>query len=132
MATPAQQITLAHRVRMYVRIRDAKKAAKDEFDKSVKKMNQALEKLEGEILEDLNASGGESIRTEFGTAYKSIQSSASVKDRDEFEKFCEATGNKEAMDIRANKKIVRELLKAGTPVPGVNYTETVTVGVRRS
>lgn len=132
MAAPATTLTIAHKVKMYIRIRDAKAAAKKEFDKSVAKMNQAMQKLEGDILTELNAQGGESIRTEFGTAYKNIVSSASVKDREQFEEFCRESGNEAAMDIRANKKIVRELLQAGTVVPGVNYTETTTIGIRRS
>ncbi len=129
VAPPA---TPQDRVKNFVRLRDYKKAADAEFKRSMKRVNDAMAKLEGELMKDLAASGGNSISGEAGVVYIKTVSTATVKDRSEFLRFAlSSTENLEALDVRANKKIVRELAEKGTVVPGVNYTELKSVGVRR-
>ena len=123
--------TMSTKVEQYVQLRDYKKQAESEFKESMTRVNEAMAKLEGELMAGLNAEGVESIRADTGTAYIKTQTSATVKDREEFLKFVFTTKNLELMDVRANKKIVRELGEQGTVVPGVNYTEVKQVGVRR-
>jgi hypothetical protein len=125
--------TLATKVEQFIKLRDHKTAAKKAFDESMQRVNQAIDKLEGEIMAALEAEGLKNAKSESGTAYLITQSSASVKDRDAFEEWAEETGNRGAMDIRANKKAIRELLDEGVEeIPGVSYSERVTIGVRRS
>lgn len=124
--------TLSTKVSQYIQLRDHKAKAKKAFDASMERLNLGMEKLEAEILAGLDAEGLLNIKTDNGTAYKNTMSSATVKDREAFEEWAEQTGNKGAMDIRANKKAIRELLDKGVKVPGVKFTETVTIGVRRS
>lgn len=119
------------RIDQYVKLRDYKKAADAEYKKSMERVNQAMTKLEGQLSEDLEASGGNSLSGNNGVAYFKSQSSATVKDRDAFLKFVFESRNLELLDARANKKIVRELGAEGTAVPGVTYTEIRQVGVRR-
>jgi hypothetical protein len=130
MTTP-QETTPQDRIDKYVKLRDYKKEADGEFKKSMERVNQALTKLEGELAKDLEASGGTSLTGANGTVYFTTRSTASVKDRDEFLRFVFETRNLELLDVRANKKIVRELGAEGTVVPGVTYTEIKQVGVRR-
>lgn len=125
------ETNMATKVEQYVQLRDYKKKADDEFKEQMTRVNEAMKKLEGELMAGLDASGGESISGKTGTAYLKTQSSASVKDREEFLKFVFTTKNLELLDVRANKKIVRELGEQGTAVPGVNYTEIKQIGVRR-
>lgn len=127
------EATLETKVQQFIKLRDHKTAAKKAFDTSMKRVNQAVEKLEGEILAVLQEQGLKNIKTEDGTAYQNTLSTATVKDRDAFEKWADETGNRGAMDVRANKKAIRELLDGGVgEIPGVAYSERVTVGVRRS
>jgi hypothetical protein len=61
-----------------------------------------------------------------------MKSTATVKDRDAFFKFALQTRNLEVMDIKANKRVVKELQeKNGVAVPGVKFTEIISIGVRR-
>jgi len=115
----------------YIRLRDHKKAADSTFKQSMERVNAAMKKLEAELMKDIQASGGDSLSGEAGTVYIKTVSNASVKDRDEFLKFVFTTRNLEVLDVRANKAVVRELGDKGTVVPGVNYTEMKSVGVRR-
>ena len=119
-------------IEKYVKIRDAKDAAKKAFTTSTKRMTDALTKLDGLILAALDKEGLESAPTDAGTAYKKSRSSCSVKDRDEFYNFAVSTGNLEAIDMKANPKIVRELMNGGVDVPGVKYSESIFIGVRRA
>lgn len=124
--------TLAVKVEQFIKLRDHKTAAKKAFDKSMERINMATEKLEGEILAALQEQGLQNIKTPAGTAYQNTQSSATVSDREAFEAWADETGNRGSMDIRANKKAIRELLDEGVEVPGVTFSERVTIGVRRS
>ena len=119
------------KIGMYVKLREYKKRADDEFKLSMVRVNQAMTKLEAELMEDLNASGGKSISGDAGTVYIKTQNSASVKDRDAFLRYVFQTKNIELLDVRANKGIVRELSAKGEVVPGVSYTEIKQVGIRK-
>lgn len=119
------------RISNYVRLREFKKGADAEFKKSMERVNDAMKKLEGELMKDIEASGGTALSGERGTVYTTIKSTASIKDRDAFLRFVFQTKNLEVLDVRANKTIVRELGAAGTVVPGVNYTEVKVIGVRK-
>lgn len=127
-----ETMKLPEMIEKYVKIRDAKDAAKKAFTTSTKRMTDALTKLDGLILAALDKEGLESAPTDAGTAYKKSRSSCSVKDRDEFYNFAVSTGNLEAIDMKANPKIVRELMNGGVDVPGVKYSESIFIGVRRA
>lgn len=122
-------LTLEQMVDNYVKIRDAKDNAKKAFTLETGRMTAALVKLDGLILAALE--GAESIKTQYGTAYTKSRTSCSVKDREAFYKFALDTENLGAIDMKANAKAVRELMQDGVVVPGVNYSETLVVGVRR-
>ncbi|MFO7306697.1 MAG: hypothetical protein C0P74_014395 [Gammaproteobacteria bacterium] len=127
------QLTPAERVAAYIRLRDYKKAAEEEFKKSLKRVIDAMEKLEAELLNDLNASGANSLSCDAGTVYKNTQFSATVENREAFREYVVKNDLWEAMDIRANKTFVKEFMeREGTPLPGVKVTQIATVGVRRS
>lgn len=115
----------------YVKLRDYKDAANKEFKKSMERVNTAMQKLETELMADLDAAGCQSIASDAGTVYINTKCSASVNDREVFLAFIFKTKNLEVLDVRANKTVVRELNKSGTVVPGVTYTEVKLVGVRR-
>lgn len=119
------------KVANYIRLRNHKKQADIQFKASMERVNAAMKKLEAELMADIQASGSTSISSDTGTVFIKVQSSASVKDRDAFFKFVFETKNLELLDARANKAIVRELHKAGTVVPGVNYTEIQQIHVRK-
>ena len=127
-----EQMKLPELIEKYVKIRDAKDAAKKAFTGSTQRMTDALVKLDGLILKALDDQGLESAPTDAGTAYKKARTSCSVKDRDAFYTFAVSTGNLEAIDMKANAKVVRELMNGGVDVPGVKYSESTFIGVRRA
>lgn len=123
----------ADMVASYIRLRDYKKQADDEYKKSMEKVNQAMEKLEGQMLNHLNESGADSIACGAGTVYRNTQYSASVENRDQFIEWVLAKPERlEALDVKANKTFVKDMASdAGEVPPGVKFTQMATVGVRR-
>lgn len=132
MSTPATQRTPAELVSAFIKLRDKKRQAEAEYKKSMEVVNKLLEQLEGILLTKLEEIGADSIACEAGTVYRNTQYSATVQDRDTFRHWVEATNNWEAVDMRANKTVVRSLLDSGEEVPGVKFSSVLTVGVRRS
>lgn len=116
-----------------VRLRDRLKAADDAHKEKTKTARAYKDQLEAKLLEKLNAVGGESVKTAYGTAYRTTKRSATIADGDLFRGY---VINNEAFDLvdwRANPLAVDDFIKSeGTPPPGVNYSMTHTVGVRRA
>jgi hypothetical protein len=126
-------LTPAERVAAYVRLRDYKRAAEEEFKKSLSRVVEAMNKLEAELLNDLDTVGGNSLACDGGTVYKRIELSATVENREAFLGYCADNSVWEAMDIKANKTFVKDFMERnGASLPGVKVTQMATVGVRRS
>ena len=128
----AETIDVRALVASYIRLRDYKKKADDDFKASMERVNAAMKKLEAQALDYMSNTGAESIATEAGTVYRNTQYSATVQDKAAFREFVQQSGDWDALDMRANKTYVREMLDAGNIVPGVTLSSINTVGVRRS
>lgn len=124
-------INIETRIKQYVQLRDYLDQAKKEFEKTTERVKKALAKLDAEFLEHFNASGAKNVTCDTGTVYKIPRYSVSVKDRDAFLRFLVVERKLEALDVRANKKIVKELLEEGIEVPGISYSESIQIGIRR-
>lgn len=127
----SEKVNIQERVKQYVQLRDGYDAAKKEFDAKTKRIKEAIAKLEAEFLDHLNKEGLKNIGADTGTVYKIPRYSVSVKDREEYLRYVFSTKNLEALDVRANKKVVKDLLEKGEEVPGIKYTESTQIGVRR-
>lgn len=126
-------LTPAEKVAAYIQLRDFKKSAEDEFKKSMVRVNEAMDKLEAELLDTLNQSGANSLACDSGTVYKNTQLSATVENRDDFLGHVRKTDLWEALDVKANKTFIKEYMEThGVVPPGLKVTQMATVGVRRS
>lgn len=120
-------------VEKYVKLRDKKAEMKAAYEKEVAGIETLLERVEGKILEYLNESGIESIRTKAGTAFKATKSSATVADWDSFFAFVMETENYQMLEHRASKTAVVEYKEEnGDLPPGLNWSEMVSVQIRRA
>lgn len=125
-------MTPAEKVAAYIKLRDFKKNAEDEFKKSMERPNAAMDKIEAELLDELNKTGADSISCPQGTVYKNTQVSTTVEDRITFLKWLRAGGEWDAADIKGNKTFIKEYAeKNGELPPGVKMTQMATVGIRR-
>lgn len=119
-------------VSQYVRLRDKIKEADDAHKAKLKTSKEYLEILEGKMMEKLNAIGGESVRTAAGTVYRSTKKSATIADGDAFRQFVQENEAFDLVDWKANAPAVSDFINEHqVPPPGVNFSTTFTVGVRR-
>lgn len=132
MALNIETATIDELIEVYIRLRDAKEAATNEFKKSMERTNAGMAKLEGILLKRLQDSRLTSANSKSGTAYINEKNNCTVQDKEAFRNWLLETEQWEAADIKANKVAVRELLNDGADVPGVKYTTHLTVGIRRS
>lgn len=117
----------------YVKLRDKKAELKAEQAKALAPYDEALDKLEKQVLEELNKMGVDSVKTASGTAYKSIRSSASVADKSAFMDYVRENGAFDLLDIKANKTAVEEFISEHQDCPpGVTVRREQVVGFRRA
>jgi hypothetical protein len=117
----------------YINIRDQKAALKAKQAAEMKPFDEALAKLESQMIDILDASGAESMKTASGTAYKLVRTSVTVADKSAFMDFIKEHGAFDMLDVRANKSAVEEYLHEQQDLPpGVNVRRDMTVGFRRA
>lgn len=132
MNAPVQPVDFNTRVAQYVKLRDKIKEIEDRHKAEIKPFKQALETLNGMLLDHLNQVGGDSVASASGTVYKKLTKSASIADKSAFWAWVVANADWDLIDYKANVTAVRDFIGSnGTPPPGVNYTEAYDVGVRR-
>ena len=124
-------LTTAQKIDTYVRLRDHKSEADKEFKKSMERVNAAMEKLEAELLEELQNAGVTSQKSDFGTVYIREVSNMRTTDRDALLKFALKNKDLDMLDIRPNKSAIQERMTKGEHVDGVEVTTTKLIGVRR-
>ena len=124
---------LSDLVGKYVELRDKKAELKVEFDTKVAKLDEALGKIEAVLLKTFDDAGMDSVKTPFGTAYTSLQTSASVADPDAFRQFVKANDAFEFYQNRVSKTAVEQYKAVHDDIPpGLNWREERVVNIRRA
>ena len=119
-------------VKVYIQLRDRRSASKRAYEMEDEDDKSKQEKIEGILLHRFQEDGIESCKTSSGTAYKSVRTSASVADQDLFFSFIVKNDLFEMLEKRCNKTLVEQYKEEhGEIPPGINYSETVVVNVRR-
>jgi hypothetical protein len=124
---------IATRVAQYVKLRDLIKEKNDAHKLAMKTHNETLEQLNSVLLSHLNNVGANSASTDNGTVYRTEKKSASLADGKLFMDYVIAQGAWDLLDRKANVTAVEEFIKGNNaPPPGVNFSSTYVVGVRRA
>lgn len=125
---------LSDAVSLYIKLRDKKAEIKAQMDEQIKPLQEKMDKLEAKLLEAFQATGVDSVKTEFGTAYTSVRTTASIADRDAFMEFVKAKEEWSLLEVRAAKTAIEQYRAANDDElpPGVNIREERVVNVRRS
>jgi hypothetical protein len=119
-------------VKLYIALRDrrAKRAADFKLEDTPDELK--MDKIEALLLGRMQASGAESVRTKFGTAYRTTKSYASVADWDAFRRFVQENDAWELLTRGANKTAVEQYKAANEDLPpGVNMRTEVVVNFNR-
>lgn len=125
---------LSDAVSLYIQLRDKKAEMKAEFDASIAPLQEKMDKLEAKLLDVFNQTGMDSVKTEFGTAYTAVRTTASIADRDVFMDFVKAHEEWSLLEVRVSKTAVEQFRSSNDDElpPGVNIREERVVNIRRS
>lgn len=127
MAWTAEQM-----IEKYVAVRDELKALSEKHALEMQPYNETLNVLEMGLQDVLNTTGGDSIKTKAGTAYRSAHTSTKMEDWPAFVNFVLQVGDTELLVRSANKTRVLEHMEGGAVVPGVAMSTINRINVRRS
>jgi hypothetical protein len=120
-------------IEMYVRARDQKSEMEAAHKEALKPVNAEMSEIETLLLGVMNKTGMDSIKTAFGTAYKSVRNSATVADKEAFWDFVVANNEFGLLDKRVSKTGVEQYLERNSTLPaGINWRQEATVNFRRA
>ena len=121
-------------VKIYVKIRDAKSAAKKVFDATTAGYDEKLAMVATELKARAQADGVEGFKTEFGTVYLSETMKTSCADWSAFGEFLKTHDPLEFMEKRISSTAVKDYMKhnEGELPPGVNVFREIEARVRRA
>jgi len=132
-AAERPRMTVDSMIEKYVQLRDRKKAMEDQFKLTIKPYSDALERLEGFMLEAMNQSGLKSMKSAHGTAYQAIRTSAKVTDWPAALGYIREHEAWDLLEARISKLALQELTETTKDVvPGVETSSEVVVNVRRA
>jgi hypothetical protein len=128
MASPLELITA------YIKYRDYTAAKQKALDDELKPYADAMATISTAMLDHLNMSGADSIKTDAGTAYVSELDSMKVGDRDALGAFILETGELQLLSMAVAKDAVRDYMAEhqGQLPPGVEKSSIRKVNFRRS
>lgn len=123
-------------VHAYITLRDQKAEVVKEKEAAEAALEAKMSQITGILLARFRENGDESVRTKYGTAFKTTKTSASVGDRDAYKGWILESPEERMvfLDMRCNKTAIttyRTEHENDVP-PGVNWREELTIGIRRS
>ena len=131
MLDPGQPL-INKRVKQYVELRDKIAKLDEEHMEKMKPYRELLDQLNSSLLNQLIGIGVENVKTDAGTVYKTKKRSATIADGKAFMDYVILHKAWDLLDRRANVTAVADHIEEfHSQPPGVNYSETFVVGVRR-
>ena len=123
--------TIKEVVGLYLQLRERKAQIEESIKPKLAGIREDMNKLESWLLEQAEAAGVRSFRTDAGTAFITTQDSATVADWDKTLPYILANKDWDLLEKRVNKTAVRDHIElTGTPPPGVNFTTRRAINVR--
>jgi hypothetical protein len=120
-------------VKTYVRIRDKRKELAEQYEKEDNNLKEALELIEGELLEMCKETGADSLRTEFGTVTRRVAKRYWTNDWHSFHEFLKEHGTLELLEKRIAQTNMSTFLEENPDLlpPGLQVDSRYAVTVRR-
>lgn len=126
---------LGELVKKYIALRDKKAALAAEYKAKTDKIDTVLDAAERAILAEFNDTGISSAKTDSGTAYKVIRTSAKVADANSFFDFVaqDFVNNRSFLENRVSKSAVEQYIEdhGGDLPPGVTVSRFATINIKR-
>lgn len=119
-------------INTYVATRDDLAAERKAYNAYEAKAKNYMDRIEMFIKSIADELGVDSVRTQSGTAYRTVKTAYRVGDWDAYVKWLQETGNFQCLEKRAAKNAVKEVHdETGEIPPGLEYHVEVGFDVRR-
>lgn len=116
----------------YIKLRAMKKDMQATHKEELAPINEKMDLIEAGLLNTLNDTGVESMRTGVGTAYKVTKTKASVQDREIFFKYVFENGLQHMLSSAVSDPAVVAFIEStGEAPPGVGIATSVSVNIRK-
>ena len=118
----------------YVAIRDAKSELTKQYEAKKTELEEQLGRLEGVLLQHLNQSGADSVRTAAGTFYKQVDIKPNIVDDTAFYAWIKEHDAFDALERRVKKTFMSQFMEqhdGGLP-PGIQVYRENVVRIRRN
>ncbi len=126
------ELTVDQVVAGYITLRQQKQTIEREADEKVAAIKGKMAKIESWLLEQANAQGVTSFKTNHGTAFVTTTDFANVADWDAVLTYVKENEAFDLLERRVSKTAVRGYIEARGAVPsGVNYGTKLEVNVRK-
>jgi len=120
-------------VEKYIALRDRKSEMKKAYEGQVAEVDAAMERCEAYLLNTMNGMGIDSIKTAAGTAYTKVATSATVADWPLVLGFIQKHELWPMLEKRVSKTVVESYREEHNDLPpGINWTETRVLNIRRT
>lgn len=121
----------AQMIAKVVELRDKIEKKTKAYEDATKEDRNDIEMLENLLGEEINRLGGQSIKTVYGTAYRSTVTSFRVADRETWLNWVFAEDQREMLTAHVAKEAVQEYAQANGLPPGLNKTVIHKTLIRR-
>ncbi len=125
---------VAAKVQQYIEIRNDLDAKRKAYQEEERELKSQLEDIQFEILNISDELGVDSLKTEFGTAYRSVKSSYRILDWEAYLEWAEKNGALHTLQKRVTKSAVDEIVNEdleGDLPPGLDLYTEVTINIRK-
>lgn len=126
---------VAAKVHQYITLRNQLDAKRKEWQDYEREMKSKLEDIQFEILNISDELGVDSLKTEYGTAYRTVKTSYRILDWPTYLDWAEKNGALHTLQKRVTKTAVDEIVNEdleGELPPGLDLYSEVTVNIRKS
>lgn len=120
-------------ISVYVKMRDRKDEIKRDMEAKIKEIDDKMELLEVELAKLLDSTGGVSIKTEFGTVYKTVETRFGTNDWPNFYAFVREHDAVDLLEKRIHQASMKQWLETSPDLvpPGLTSQSKEKITVRR-
>ena len=132
--TDTDVVSVDRLVSVYIKIRDKKIAIAAELKKQEAELNDKLDVVKGALLQHCKDNNSESVRTKFGTFFRTIRTKYWTSDWESMSDFIKENDAVDLLEKRLHQGNMRQFLDDNPDKlpPGLNVDSAYTITVRRS
>jgi uncharacterized protein YqeY len=118
----------------YIKMRDKRKELLNEYEEADRKIEAQMDLVEEELMKLCKSIGADSIKTQYGTVYRSVKTRYETSDWENMYKFIKEHDIPQILERRISVTNMKQFLEENPKLMpiGMNVNNKYTVTVRRS